>query len=110
MATPIEHKRGDTFDRLLVMPAEFVDGYWLGWTVTAQLRTVRGKLISDFVTSWADPAATTRILRLFLADSETQAWPLGDQEFDAQFVRISDGWKRSTVTQIVTVLRDVTQP
>ena len=108
MATPIEHKRGDTFDRLLVLPAEFVDGYWLGWTVTAQLRTARGKLISDFVTSWANPAATTRILRLFLDD--TQDWPLGDQEFDVQFVRDSDGFKRSTVTQIVTVVRDVTQP
>lgn len=110
MATPIEHKRGDTFDRLLVMPAELVDGYWIGWTVTAQLRTPRGKLISDFVTSWADPAATTRILRLFADDTQTQAWPLGDQEVDVEFTRVSDGTVRSTVTQVVTVLRDVTQP
>lgn len=108
MATSIQHKRGDTFDRLLVMPADFVDGYWLGWTVTAQIRTARGKLISDFVASWAAPAATTRTLRLFVAD--TQEWPLGDLEVDVQFVRTSDGTKRSTETLIVAVLRDVTQP
>ncbi len=108
MATPIEHKRGDTFDRLLVMPAEFVDGYWLGWTVAAQIRTARGKLISDLITSWADPAADTRTLRLFHAD--TEEWPLGAHELDVQFTRTSDGTIRSTETLIVTVLRDVTQP
>lgn len=108
MAVTIEHKRGDTFDRLLVIPADYVDGYWIGWTVTAQIRTPRGKFISDFVTSWADPAATTRTVRLF--DASTQDWPLGDQEIDVQFVRDSDGTIRSTVTLLVSVLRDVTQP
>lgn len=109
MATPIRHKRGDTFDRLLVIPADFADGYWVGWTVTAQIRTARGKLISDLVATWADPASTTRTLRLF--DATTQDWPIADDhEIDVQFVRISDGTKRSTETLIVTVVRDVTQP
>jgi hypothetical protein len=104
----IQHKRGDTFDQLLLMPeADFPDGYFLLWNVNAQIRTPRGKLICDFVTSWADPAADTRILRLFADDTAT--WPLGDQEIDVQFTRQSDGLIRSTETIAIEILRDVTQ-
>ena len=106
--TSIPHKRGDTFDQLLLVPEVFADGYWIGWSVTSQIRTARGKLIGDLVVSWADPAETTRILRLFSDD--TTRWPVGDLEVDVQFVRDSDGLKRSTETVVVSVLRDVTQP
>lgn len=37
------HKRGDTFAMLLQLPARFPDGLFADWTVTSQLRTVRGE-------------------------------------------------------------------
>jgi hypothetical protein len=109
MAVTIQHKRGDTFDHLLLLPeADFPDGYFLLWDVASQIRTARGKLIAELETSWATPASETRILRLFA--SETSDWPVGDQEVDVQFTRQSDGLVRSTETIAVQVLRDVTQP
>lgn len=104
----IEHKRGDTFDRLLVVPDSYADGFWVGWEVTSQVRTARGKLIADLTPTWQDPAAETRVLRLFQLD--TAEWPVGEQEIDVQFERESDGTKQSTVTLKVNVVQDVTQP
>jgi hypothetical protein len=108
MAVTVIHKRGDTFDQLLLIPDSFADGYWIGWTATSQIRTARGKLIAPLTVSWADPAADTRVMRLF--NDETAGWPVGDLEIDVQFVRNSDGLTRSTETIAVTILRDVTQP
>lgn len=109
MATAaITHKRGDTFDRLLLIPADFADGYWVGWVVTSQARTPRGKLIADLTPTWAAPAGDTRILRLF--NTSTQLWPIGAQEIDVQFKRTSDATIRSTVTMALNVVHDVTQP
>ena len=103
----MEHKRGDTFDRVLLIPeATFADGYFLLWDVESQIRTARGKLVADLTASWADPAADTRFLRLFAA--ATTDWPLGDHELDVQFTR-PDGFIQSTETITVQVVRDVTQ-
>ena len=108
MATVIQHKRGDTFDRVLLIPeATFADGYFLLWDVASEIRTARGKLIATLTPSWADPAADTRFLRLFA--EPTTDWPLGDLELDVQFTRQSDGFDQSTETITVQVVRDVTQ-
>lgn len=108
MTIVTRHKRGDTFDRLLLIPAAtFADGYFLLWNVASQLRTARGKLIATLTATWADPAADTRTLRLFAEN--TELWPLGALEPDAQFTRQSDDFVLSTETLTVQVLKDVTQ-
>lgn len=107
MAAVIQHKRGDTFERVLLIPeATFADGYFLLWDVASQIRTARGKLVAELTTSWADPAADTRFLRLF-ADS-TDDWPLVDLELDVQFTRQADLFIQSTEIITVQVLKDVT--
>lgn len=108
MAVVIQHKRGDTFDQVMIIPeATYSNGYFLLWDVASQIKTARGKLVADLTTSWDDPAANTRLLRLF-ADPTTD-WPLGDLELDVQFTRQSDSYIQSTETIVVQVLKDITQ-
>lgn len=108
MAATIEHKRGDTFDRVLLIPeATFANGYFLLWDLAAQIRTARGKLVAVLSATWANPAADTRFLRLFY--EPTTDWPLGSLEIDVEFARQSDGFIQSTETINVQILRDVTQ-
>lgn len=103
----MEHKRGDTFDYTTTIPSTYADGYFVGWTVAAQVRNASsGSLVASLDTSWVN-AATTRELRLLKID--TKAWPLGSLEFDVQFTRTSDGYVMSTETMKFSVLKDVTQ-
>ena len=105
MAT-IKFKRGDTFDRILLIPEEtYPDGYFINWTVTSQIRTNTGRLIGNLTPTWADPAADTRFLQL--VNNDTTKWPLGIHEMDAQFVSPTE-YVLSTETLLVNVLRDVT--
>lgn len=103
----ILHKRGDSFDHLAAIPTTFADGYFVGWTVTAQVRTAQyGKLLSDLVCTWADPA-TTRTLSV--TSLNTQNWDIGNAEMDIQFVRTSDNKTISTNTISICVIKDVTR-
>lgn len=103
----LPQKRGDSFDRLTNIPSTFEDGHFVGWTVTAQVRTAQyGKLIANLVCTWVDPV-TTRILSVKCLD--TKAWTLGPAEMDIQFVRDSDGYTISTATLQFEVARDVTR-
>ncbi len=103
----ITHKRGDSFDHLAAIPSTFPDGYFVGWTVTAQVRTAQyGKLLAELVCSWADPV-TTRTLSVSAVD--TQLWDIGNAEMDIQFVRNSDNKTISTNTVSILVLKDVTR-
>jgi hypothetical protein len=105
----ILHKRGDTFLWLFVLPEdEYPDGYFTGWEVAAQIRTAkaRGRLIAELEPSWGNPAETTRILRLFAAD--TRLWPVGEHELDVQFTRLSDGTIYSSDTLPVEITKDIT--
>lgn len=116
------HKRGDTFDRIVTLPAfdaetntGFEDGYFAsGWTLAAQVRTHQpaapnrpplGTLVADLQVSWLD-AVTTRNLRLLAID--TNAWPIGACEVDVQFTRTSDSYVISTSTAVFEVVRDTT--
>lgn len=106
MSTTTAHKQGDSFTRLLAIPAEFADGYFTGWTVKSQVHTEAGDLLSDCACTWLD-AATTRNLKLRVAD--TSAWPVGRVLIDVQFTRTADGEVMSTTTATISVVKDVTQ-
>ena len=101
------HKRGDTFAMLLQLPARFPDGMFANWTVTSQLRTVRGQLIDNITAAWADPVpGTARVISLRCTD--TREWPVGQAEFDVQLAA-PDGFVVSTRTVTVYITRDATR-
>lgn len=103
----MEHKRGDSFDYFIDIPSDFEDGYFVGWTVSAQLRDQEaGNLIATLETFWADPQTTRR---LNLHKINTRAWPVTVAEFDVQFVRNQDGFTTSTNTIAVEIVKDVTE-
>lgn len=103
----MEHKRGDSFDYTTTLPETFPDGYFVGWSVSAQVRAAgSGALIAQLACSWED-AATTRSMRLLAVD--TTSWPVGLAHFDIQFRRASDGYVLSTATEPLNVTRDCTQ-
>lgn len=102
----MKHKRGDSFDYVVVIPDAFHDGYFVGWSVKAQLRNkATGGLVAQFDTSWENEA-TTRRLRLFKINTKT--WPIADLEFDVQFTRDADGYTISSNTVDVKVIKDIT--
>ncbi len=101
------HKRGDSFSRLITIPADLADGHFVGWTMAGQVRDEAGNLLATLTCAWVDPQ-TTRDLRVTVLS--TTAWPVGAAELDVQFTRTSDGWVQSTETHRFKVIRDVTQP
>lgn len=101
------HKRGDSFDAVVAIPAFFADGYFADFDVVSQIRTPGGVLVGEFECSWVD-AVTTRALRLVCIN--TRNWPVGPAEIDVEFTRRSDGFVYSTQTEQIYVLRDVTEP
>lgn len=103
----LPHKRGDSFDRLANIPETFVDGYFIGWTVTSQVRTSQyGKLLANLDCSWVD-SSTTRTLSV--RSMNTSSWVVGTAEMDIQFVRDSDGYTISTSTVSFEVVKDITR-
>jgi hypothetical protein len=103
----IAHKRGDTFEWILVLPEnDYPDGFFVGWVTSCQIRSTSGRLIAELETSWAAPVEDTRSLRLFFED--TTGWKLGDHEADVQFTRTSDGFVKSTETFVVKIVKDIT--
>lgn len=82
-----DHIRGASFTRLMEIPAIFGDGYFVGWTITSEVREPGGKIVATPTNEWLN-AATTRHLKVRVAD--TEAWPVGDLQFRLKFVRPSD--------------------
>lgn len=104
----IIHKRGDTLDLLAAIPDIYQDGHFVGWTVTAQVRTDKyDYLLADITCTWADPALT-RILHL--TTNDTTGWDIGPAEMDIQFTRDSDGYTVSSSTIYFAIVEDVTRP
>lgn len=104
----ITHKRGDTLDLLAAIPDMFPDGHFVGWTVTAQLRTAKySYLIDDLTCEWID-AALTRILHVEAFN--TTNWQIGPAKMDIQFVRDTDSYTVSSVTLDVLIVQDITYP
>ncbi len=103
---PPQHKAGDSFERLLTIPPEFADGFFVGWTPKSEIRNEAGHLVAACQCQWLDPA-TTRHLSLSVLD--TKGWKPGLVEIDVQFTRAADGKVMSTTTATFTVVKDVTQ-
>lgn len=101
----MKHKRGDTFDYIVVLDAPV--GYFLGRIPTCQIRDMRRRKIADVEAVWVDPVTTTSV---GLHVDDTQDWPIGSAIFDVQFLRESDNDIRSTVTTQFFILEDVTHP
>ena len=102
----ITQKQGDSLDLLAAIPAQFADGFFIGWTVAAQLRFAKtDALVAVLDAQWTDPD-TTRTLRLQCLD--TGQWPIGRNDFDVQLVR-PDGYTTSTSTMTIFVVKDVTR-
>jgi hypothetical protein len=105
--TPYTHKRGDSLDLVVTIPARFADGYFDGFDVASQIRTQEGGAkVADLECEWLDPL-TTRSLRLKCID--TTSWPTGTAKFDVQFKRASDGFVLSTETAQMFIVEDVTR-
>lgn len=105
--TTYQHKRGDSFDILVTIPPRFADAYFVGYTVTSQIRqTNGGAKVADLTCTWVD-AATTRALRLQCID--TTAWPPGPAQFDVQFKRTSDNFVLSSTTAQILIAPDITR-
>lgn len=103
----MKHKRGDTFNYIVTLPASIPDGYFLDYVPTCQIRDLQDALIADVVTAWID-SVTTRNVSLHV--SSTSAWPIGDAVFDIQFKRASDNDIQSTWTRRFAIVADVTRP
>lgn len=102
----LRHKRGDTFELLILLPeVDYPDGYFLLWDVDAQIR-YRDELVDTLTTEWTSPAADTRTLRLSKVNTTT--WPVGPHEIDVQLTRQSDNYIRSTETIYIEIVKDVT--
>lgn len=102
----IEHKRSDSLDYLAVLPESFPDGYFVGWTITSQIRSARYyALIADLSCAWVDPV-TTRSINVRFTDTTT--WPVGPAVLDVRFIRTSDGTTISTDTVDINIVHDVT--
>jgi hypothetical protein len=101
------HKVGDTFTRVLTIPTEFGDGYFVGWVPRSQFRDGEGTLASEVNCEWLDPL-TTRTLKLRVAD--TTGWVPGTLLIDVQFTRTADGEVMSTTTAKLSVIQDITAP
>ena len=105
--TPYTHKRGDSLDLVVTIPARFADGYFADFDVASQVRTQEGGTkVADLVCEWLDPL-TTRSLRLKCINTTT--WPTGSAKFDVQFKRTSDGFTLSTTTEQMFIVEDVTR-
>lgn len=100
------HKRGDSFDLLVTIPAQFADGYFVGHTVASQIRQPDGTKVADLDCAWVD-ALTTRALRLTCL--VTTAWPTGPAQFDVQFKRTSDNFVLSSTTAQILIAPDITR-
>jgi len=97
--------QGGTFQVLARIPDDYADGFFAGYTVESQLRTVKGGLIADLNPEWVDPGLT-RVLRLKVVD--TSSWPLGSGVFDIRFTSPT-GERIFTSREALLIVQGVTQ-
>lgn len=110
------HKRGDTWSTVGqatikdLTTGELVD--LTDWQIASELRTPDGTLIAAFACTYTgtttDPD-TQEVTQTFThIATSTADWPVGLAELDVQFTSPS-GQVVSTDTQVIKVLRDVTE-
>ena len=112
MTTPLpppvdRHTRGDSFARLLTLPATFPNGYFTGWTLACQMRRQDESLVDDLECEWVTPDTTRRIKVLKM---DTTAWPAHETlRYDVQLTRPLDGWTISIDSISLVMRRDETR-
>lgn len=101
----ITHKRGRSFDKALIIPDTFADGFFIGFTPKAELRDQSGTLVATFNCAWADPVTTRNLM---IQQLDTNTWPTTSCVFDVRFRRESDGYTKYTNTETVLIVKNVT--
>ena len=82
----MEHKRGATFDLILMLDEAIPEGSFVGYVPTCQVRDWDDRLIAGVEAQWVDPD-TTKAIALHAAD--TSAWRVGAAVFDVSLRRES---------------------
>lgn len=103
----MEHKRGDTFDYVAILPDTVPEGSFVDFLPTAQIRDFADRLVANVECAWVDPVTT---MSISLHVTDTSAWRLGPVSMDIQLKRPSDGVVRSTKTLNFAIVEDVTRP
>jgi hypothetical protein len=106
----ISFKRGDTLRLGCAAKTEEglpIDLY--NYTVTSQVRTISGDLVSTLESQWIDRTQGTFELRV-PGDGRTTGWPVGNLEIDIQYNYFfdTDQVVRSSETFFIRLLKDVT--
>lgn len=104
---PLELPRGASLDLLIRIPRVLADGFFVGWTVTSQLRGDKNsQFVAELEPEWTDPP-TTRVLRLRNA-AETSAWPVGEAWFDVRFESADEQQVIYTRAKQIYITRSIT--
>jgi len=102
----ITHKRGDTFEAVVVATLNGAPLDITGWTIRAQLRDLKNVVVKDFgVTVLNAPAGQ---FTLNATAAETALWHLASYLCDIELVDLN-GFVQSSDTFSVRVIRDITQ-
>jgi hypothetical protein len=110
------HKRGDTWSTVGqatikdLTTGELVD--LTDWQIASELRKPDGTLIAAFACTYTgtttDPETEVETQTFTHIATDTSSWPVGMAEIDVQFTSPS-GQVVSTDTQVIKVVRDVTE-
>jgi hypothetical protein len=103
----MEHKRGATFDYVVILPEWLEPGTFVGFVPTCQLRDFASRLIAQVPIEWVDPL-TTMSLSLQVAD--TSIWRIGPAVFDISLRREDPVAVIPTSTLLFNIVEKVTRP
>lgn len=103
----MEHKRGATFDLILMLPDTTTPGTFVGYVPTCQVRDWDGRLIADVDAQWVDPDTTMAIA---LHAGETPQWRVGAAMFDVSLRRESPLSIIPSSTLSLSIVEKVTRP
>lgn len=103
----MEHKRGATFDLVLLLPDTTVPGSFIGFVPACQIRDFSDRLVASVEAQWVDPD-TTMAIALHAAD--TSNWRIGQTVFDVSLRRESPLTVIPSSTLVLNIVEKVTRP
>lgn len=103
----MEHKRGATFDLILMLDEATPVGSFVGFVPTCQVRDWDDRLIAGVEAQWVDPD-TTMAIALHAAD--TSMWRVGAAMFDVSLRRESPLSIIPSSTLALSIVEKVTRP
>src|SRR5574343_43597 len=101
----MRHKQGASFSKILKIPSNFEDGYFVDWVVRAQVRKPDGTLIDELTCEFTDN--TTRYLRI--EKINTDSWPLSRVVFDIRMTRNLDNYTLISNTLAIDIVDNITE-